>query len=62
VIDVEWTQLNVGGDTPGLVVLGAIRNKAEQAMANKPVISVPPWPLVLCLPRVSALTSLDDGL
>jgi hypothetical protein len=35
----------VGGTIPGLVVLGSIRNQAEQARGSKPVSSIPPWPL-----------------
>jgi hypothetical protein len=35
----------VGGAIPGLVVLGSIRKKAEQARGSKPVSNIPPWPL-----------------
>jgi hypothetical protein len=35
----------VGGTIPGLVVLGSIRQQAEQARGSKPVSSIPPWPL-----------------
>jgi len=35
----------VGGAVPGLVVLGSIREQAEQARGSKPVSSIPPWPL-----------------
>ena len=35
----------VGGAIPGLVVLGSIRKKAEQAGGSKPVSNIPPWPL-----------------
>jgi hypothetical protein len=35
----------VGGAIPGLVVLGSIREQAEQARGGKPVKNVPPWPL-----------------
>jgi len=35
----------VGGAVPGLVVLGAIREQAEQARGSKPVSNIPPWPL-----------------
>jgi hypothetical protein len=35
----------VGGATSGLVVLGSIRNQAEQARGSKPVSKIPPWPL-----------------
>ena len=31
----------VGGVTPGLVALGAIRKQAEQAAGSKPVSSIP---------------------
>jgi hypothetical protein len=30
---------------PGLVVLGSIREQAEQARGSKPVSNIPPWPL-----------------
>ena len=29
----------------GLVVLGSIREQAEQARGSKPVSNIPPWPL-----------------
>jgi hypothetical protein len=35
----------VGGAISGLVVLGSIREQAEQASGSKPVKSIPPWPL-----------------
>ena len=35
----------VGGAIPGLVVLGSIRNQAEQARGSKPIRNIPPWPL-----------------
>jgi hypothetical protein len=35
----------VGGTIPGLVVLGSIREQAEQARESKPVRNIPPWPL-----------------
>jgi hypothetical protein len=35
----------VGGAIPGVVVLGSIREQAEQARESKPVSSTPPWPL-----------------
>jgi hypothetical protein len=38
----------VGGAIPGLVVLGSLREQAEQARASegsKPVSNIPPWPL-----------------
>jgi len=35
----------VGGAVPGLVVLGSIRQQAEQARGRKPVSNIPPWPL-----------------
>ena len=35
----------VGGTIPGLVVLGSIREQAEQARGSKPVWHIPPWPL-----------------
>ena len=33
----------VGGAIPGLVVLGSIREQAEQARGSKPVRNIPPW-------------------
>jgi hypothetical protein len=35
----------VGGTIPGLVVLGSLREQAEQARGSNPVKSIPPWPL-----------------
>jgi hypothetical protein len=35
----------VGGTISGLVVLGSIREQAEQARGGKPVKNMPPWPL-----------------
>jgi hypothetical protein len=35
----------VGGTIPELVVLGSIRNQAEQASGSKPLRNIPPWPL-----------------
>ena len=35
----------VGGTISGLVVLGSIREQAEQARASKPVSNIPPWSL-----------------
>jgi hypothetical protein len=35
----------VGGTISGLVVLGFIREQAEQARRGKPVKNNPPWPL-----------------
>jgi hypothetical protein len=35
----------VGGTISGLVVLGFIREQAEQARRSKPVKNVPLWPL-----------------
>jgi hypothetical protein len=33
----------VGDAIPGLVVLGSIREQAEQASGSKPVRNIPPW-------------------
>jgi hypothetical protein len=33
----------VGGTISGLVVLGSIREQAEQASGGKPVKNIPPW-------------------
>jgi hypothetical protein len=35
----------VGGAISGLVVLGSIREQAEQAKGSKSVKTIPPWPL-----------------
>ena len=35
----------VGGTISGLLVLGSIREQAEQARGSKPVKNIPPWPL-----------------
>ena len=35
----------VGETISGLVVLGSIREQAEQARISKPVKNIPPWPL-----------------
>ena len=35
----------VGGAISGLVVLGSIREQAEQTRGSKPVSSIPSWPL-----------------
>jgi hypothetical protein len=35
----------VGGDIPGLVVLGSIRKQAEQAKGSKPIRNISPWPV-----------------
>jgi hypothetical protein len=35
----------VGGAIPGLVVLGSIREQAEQARGGKPVKNISLWPL-----------------
>ena len=35
----------VGGTISGLLVLGSIREEAEQARGSKPVKNIPPWPL-----------------
>jgi hypothetical protein len=45
----------VGGTISGLVVLGSIKNQAEQARGSKPVSNIPPWPLhQLLLPDLSS--------
>jgi hypothetical protein len=35
----------MGGAISGLVVLGSIREQAEQARGSKAVKNIPPWPL-----------------
>jgi hypothetical protein len=35
----------LGGTISGLVVLGSIREQAEQARGSKPVKNIPSWPL-----------------
>jgi hypothetical protein len=39
----------MGGTIPGLIVLGSIREQAEQARGSKPVKNIPPWLLHLLL-------------
>ena len=48
----------VGGAIPGLVVLGSVREQAEQARGSKPVSNIPPWPLHELL--LLDLTSFGD--
>jgi hypothetical protein len=48
----------VGGAIPGLVVLGSIGKKAEEARRSKAVSNIPPWPLhQLLLPALCELQS-----
>ena len=48
----------VGGKISGLVVLGSIREQAEQARESKQVKNIPPWPLhQLLLPDLLELQS-----
>ena len=48
----------VGGTISGLVVLGSIREQAEQARGSKPVRNIPPWLLhQLLLPDLLELQS-----
>jgi hypothetical protein len=47
---IKWERPLVGGTSSGLVVLGSIRNQAEQARGSKPVRNIPPWPLHQFLP------------
>jgi hypothetical protein len=49
---IAFSQLVIKGERPlvgrtisGLVVLGSIREQAEQARGGKPVNNIPPWPL-----------------
>ena len=42
---IKWGGLLVGGTTFRLVLLGSIREQAEQARGSKPVGNIPPWPL-----------------
>jgi hypothetical protein len=35
----------VGGIISGLMVLGSVREQAEQARVSKPGSNIPPWPL-----------------
>ena len=35
----------MGGAIPGLVLVGSIRKRAEQARGCKPGSDIPPWPL-----------------
>jgi hypothetical protein len=51
----------VGDTISGLVVLGSIREQAEQARGSKPVKNIPPW---LCISScfLSCLSSSPDFL
>jgi hypothetical protein len=47
-----FSQLVIKGERPlvdrtisGMVVLGSLREQAEQARGSKPVRNIPPWPL-----------------
>jgi len=52
------TQPMVGGAIHGLVVLGSIREQAEEARGSKPVSNIPPWPLhQLLLPALCEFQS-----
>jgi hypothetical protein len=42
---IKGKRLLVGGTISGLIVLGSIREKAEQARGGKPVKNTPSWPL-----------------
>jgi hypothetical protein len=42
---IKGERLLVGGTISGLVVLGSIREQAEQARGSKSVRNIPPWPL-----------------
>ena len=42
---IKWGGPIVSGTIPGLVVLGSIREQAEQARGSKPVKNITPWPL-----------------
>ena len=42
---IKWGGHTVGGAIPGLVVLGSVREKAEQARGSKLVSNIPLWPL-----------------
>ena len=47
----DWRPLlTVGGASPRLVFLDAIRRQAEQAMGNKAVSGILPWLLLQFLP------------
>ena len=55
----DWLVRTETIETSGLVVLGSIRKKAEQAMRNKPAGRTSPWLLHQFLP---CLTSCPDFL
>jgi hypothetical protein len=42
---IKGERLLVGGTISGLVVLGSVREQAEQARGSKPVKNIPPWTL-----------------
>jgi hypothetical protein len=59
---IEGERPLVGGAIPGLVVLGSIREQAEQARGSKPVKNIPPWPLhQLLLPDLLSSSPASFG-
>jgi hypothetical protein len=57
-LKIKGERLLEGGTMSGLVVLGSIREQAEQARGSKPVKSISPWPLhQLLLPDLLELQS-----
>lgn len=54
--------LTVNSVVPGLVVLGCIREQAEQAVGSKSVNNTSPWPLTSLCFLVSAFHSFPDFL
>lgn len=52
----------MGGATPVLVFLDAVRMQAEQTMAITLESNILSWPLLQFLSQVTDLTSFNDGL
>lgn len=56
----------MGGTLPGLMVLGSIKNQADQVMRSRPVSTTPPWlmhqllPPSFCPVPVPVLASFND--
>jgi hypothetical protein len=44
-LEIKGERPLVGGTISGLVVLGSIREQAEQVSGGEPVKNIPPWPL-----------------
>jgi hypothetical protein len=54
----KQAHLTLVSASPGQLVLGAIRKQAEQTMVSKPIMSIPPLPLLQFQPPGSCLELL----